>query len=117
MNWKNVLGTLSLVLLGVTTCAVAWDKHGGDHEAGYVDRLEVLSTYDAYGGASFGNVGPYTVIVAIAHNKLDPDHPANAGIVDIKRAPRDAHGMVDYSEDVVILRPTSAGNAKRALFY
>ena len=117
MNWKNALGTLLLVLLGVTTCAVAWDKQGGDHGPGYVDQLEIVSTYPAYGGASFGNVGPYTVIVAIAHSKLDPNHPANAGIVDVKLAPRDAHGMVDYSEDVVILRPTSPANAKRALFY
>ena len=117
MNWKNALGTVLLVLLGVTTCAVAWDKRGGDHGPGYVDQLEIISTYPAYGGASFGNVGPYTVIVAIAHNKLDPNHPANAGIVDVKLAPRDAHGMVDYSEDVVILRPTSAANAKRVLFY
>lgn len=76
-----------------------------DHGPGYVDQLEIVSTYPAYGGASFGTVGPYTVIVAIAHNKLDPDNPANAGIVDVKLAPRDAHGMVDYSEDVLTSSP------------
>jgi len=104
-----------LLMLGVLVWPVA--ARANDHAPGYVDSLEIVSTYDAYGGASFGSVGPYTVIVAIAHNKLDPDHPANAGIVDVKLAPRDARGMVDYSEDVVILRPTSAANAKRVLFY
>ena len=105
------------IILGGSTLVCADDHHRQHDGPGYVDQFEVLSTYDAYGGASFGNVGPYTVIVAIAHEKIDPDHPANAGIVDIKRAPRDAHGLVDYSEDVVILRPKSAANAKRALFY
>ena len=113
-----------LALLAAVACLIlvagpvqlrADGKH--DKSPGYVDQFQVLSTYDAYGGASFGNVGPYTVIVGIAHHKLDPNHPANAGIVDIKRAPRDSQGLVDYSEDVVILRPKSAANAKRVLFY
>ncbi len=30
---------------------------GKDRKAGYIDNLEVLATYDAYGGASFGDVG------------------------------------------------------------
>lgn len=87
------------------------------HRAGYIDHLEILSTYDAYGGASFGTVGPYEVIVGIAHGKLNALHPANAGITDLSLAPRDAHGFVDYSEDFVILRPKNAAHAKRVLFY
>ena len=85
--------------------------------AGYVNRLEVTATYDAYGGASFGDVGPYQVVTGIVHGKLDPSSPANAGIVDLALAPRDAQGMVDYSEDFVILRPKNAANANRVLFY
>jgi hypothetical protein len=100
---------LSLILLPLTAF--------GASNAGYVDRLEILSTYDAYGGTSFGNVGPYQVIVGVVHGKIDPNHPANAGIVDLKLAPRDANGLVDYSEDFVILRPKSAASAKRVLFY
>ncbi len=88
-----------------------------DNRAGYIDNLEILSTYDAYGGASFGTVGPYVAIVGIVHGKVNPLHPANAGIVDLTLAPRDANGFVDYSEDFVILRPQNAANAKRVLFY
>jgi hypothetical protein len=84
---------------------------------GYIDRLEILKTYDAYGGASFGSVGPYQVLVGIAHGKLNPANPLNAGIVDINLAPTDSSGLVSYSEDVVILRPKSPNNAKRVLFY
>jgi hypothetical protein len=84
---------------------------------GYVDRFDILNRYDAYGGVSFGTTGAYEVIVAVAHGKLDPNHPANAGIVDLGSAPKDADGLVSYSEDVVILRPKSVANAKRVLFY
>src|SRR5437868_5872464 len=42
---------------------------------------------------------------------------ANADIVDLDLAPRDENGLVSYSTDVVILRPKSAANAKRVLYY
>jgi hypothetical protein len=114
----HLFALIACLVLGGSSPKLFADDHGPGHVGpGYVDRLEIFSSYPAYGGASFGNVGPYTVIVAIAHNKLDPNHPANAGIVDVKLAPRDANGMVDYSEDVLILRPTSAASAKRVLFY
>ena len=115
----SLTGRWLALLVLVSSVALA-DEDGGDRDgqrAGYIDRLETVSTYDAYGGASFGEVGPYQVIVAIAHGKLDPRHPANAGIVDLKLAPRDGDGLVDYSEDVVILRPKSAATARRVLFY
>lgn len=89
----------------------------GSGNGGYIENFQILNEYDAYGGASFGNVGSYEVIVGIVHGKLNPNNPANAGIVDLKLAPRDATGLVDYSEDFVILRPKSAANAKRVLFY
>ncbi|MFN2545963.1 MAG: alpha/beta hydrolase domain-containing protein [Myxococcales bacterium] len=106
-----------LVLSFLMLAPVVARADDDDARSGYVDRFEIVSTYDAYGGASFGNVGPYQVIVAIAHGKLDPSHPANAGIVDLNLAPHDKNGLVDYSTDVVILRPKSAANAKRVLFY
>jgi Alpha/beta hydrolase domain len=84
---------------------------------GFVDELEIVARYDAYGGASFGDVGPYEVISGIVHAKLDPEHELNAGIVDVRLAPRDANGLVSYSEDFVLLRPKYAANAKRVLFY
>jgi hypothetical protein len=94
---------------------VASEARGAD--PGYVDRLEIVKRYDAYGGVSFGRVGPYEVIVGIVHGKIDRNHPANAGIVDLNLAPTDSHGLVTYSTDFVILRPKFAGRAKRVLFY
>jgi len=86
--------------------------------AGVVDRFEVVSTIDAWGGATpAGAAGPYTVVTGIVHGRLLPTHPDNAGIVDLADAPRDADGYVDYTTDAVILRPKSASSARRVLFY
>lgn len=86
--------------------------------AGSIHRLEIVSTADAYGGATpAGAAGPYTVITAIAHGKLNPGHADNAGIVDLDKAPVGSDGMVSYSTDVVILRPKAAATARRVLFY
>ena len=86
--------------------------------AGIVDRFEVVSSADAWGGATpAGAAGPYTVITGIVHGRLLPTHPDNAGIVDLARAPTDADGYVDYTTDAVILRPKSPTTARRVLFY
>lgn len=85
--------------------------------AGFVDSLQVVSTTDAFGGESFGAVGPYQVVTGIVTGKLNPAHPANAGIVDLELAPRDADGLVSYTTDVVILRPKNAAAATGLLFY
>jgi Alpha/beta hydrolase domain len=84
---------------------------------GYVDRLEIVSTTDAYGGASFGSAGPYEVVSGIVHGKLDPKNAANSGIVDLNLAPVGSDGLVAYTTDVVILRPKNAASAKRIVFY
>lgn len=85
---------------------------------GGIDQLEVVSSTDAYGGATpAGAAGPYTVITGIVHGKLNPKSPDNAGIVDLANAPLDANGLVSYSTDVVILRPKTAATARRVLFY
>ena len=80
-----------------------------------VVRLEVTSRSPAFGGATFGDRGAYEQINAIAHMQIDPRAPANRGIVDLDRAPRDAQGLVHYDIDVVILRPRVAASARRVL--
>ncbi|MBK4735616.1 alpha/beta hydrolase domain-containing protein [Noviherbaspirillum pedocola] len=85
---------------------------------GVIDRFEIVSTADAYNGATPpGAAGPYQVITGIVHGKLLPSDADNAGIVDLANAPTDADGYVNYTTDVVILRPKSAANARRVLFY
>ena len=52
-----------------------------------------------------GSVGPYEKLRGTAYGELDPTDPRNAVITDIRFAPRNARGKVEYSMDVFILKP------------
>jgi len=78
-------------------------------------RLEILDRGGYAGGRTFGRVGDYERIDAIAHYAVDPEHAANAGIVDLALAERDGHGRVRFSGDVTMLRPRDADAGNRAL--
>jgi hypothetical protein len=51
------------------------------------------------------------------HFAVDPSNPANARIVDLDRAPRDARGQVRFWGDFVLLQPKDAERANRRLLY
>jgi Alpha/beta hydrolase domain len=59
----------------------------------------------AYGGVSFGSVGPYQFVTGIANGAVDPRDPRNAVIQDIDLAPLDSKGLVEYSTNFQILMP------------
>ena len=82
-----------------------------------VTRLEITSEIPFADGQSFGDVGPYTQIDGIAHFAVDPLHEANETIADIKLAPRNAQGLVEFSADFRIIRPDdpSKGNGRLLL--
>jgi hypothetical protein len=67
-------------------------------------RVDVASRVDL--GAS-----GYEKIVGTAHYSVDPKDPRNRVIADIDKAPVNAAGRVEFSGDLVILRPKQAGPA------
>ena len=71
----------------------------------------------AYGGKSFGKVGPYEKIVGRAYGELDPKDPHNAIIQDIQLAPRNARGMVEYVATFTLLKPVDMSKASNVLIY
>lgn len=77
-----------------------------------VDRREPFA-----GGQSFGSVGPYERILGRMFLEVDPDHPANARIVDLKLAPRNARGKVEFWSDFFLLKPVDSHSGNRRLFY
>ena len=70
-----------------------------------------------FGGVTFGDAGAYEKITARAFGEVDPAHAANALMTDIQFAPRNARGMVEYSTDVVILKPVDAAKGSGKIFY
>src|SRR5262245_32579179 len=92
--WWWLLGFVALASWTLTPSAEA-----------AVRRLAVESRQDVLGGRAFGAAGAYEKLSGVVELALDPAHPANARIVDLARAPRDAGGRVIASANFMVLRP------------
>ena len=68
-------------------------------------------------GTSYGSAGAYERVTGTAKGELDPADPRNKGIVNLAKAPRNAHGMVEYETDVFILRPVDPTKGSGKLVY
>jgi hypothetical protein len=80
-----------------------------------VTRIQITAKQSpAFGGYSWPGIGQYEKIVGRAFGELEPDDPKNSVIVDLRLAPRNARGKVEYSFDFYILKPIdlSKGNHK-----
>ncbi|WP_237479467.1 alpha/beta hydrolase domain-containing protein [Lichenibacterium dinghuense] len=71
----------------------------------------------AFGGQSFGAVGPYEKWVGRATGAVDPMDPVDGAIADIRLAPRNAQGLVEYATPVVILRPADPSRGRHAMLF
>jgi hypothetical protein len=71
----------------------------------------------AFGGMSFGTVGTYERVTGVAKGELDPTDPLNAVIVDIQNAPKNSRGMVEYSFNYYILKPTNLALGNQKMMY
>ena len=56
-------------------------------------------------GIAFGTTGAYQRLTGRAHFAVDPLAPANAWVVDLDKAPRDATGKVRFAADIMMLTP------------
>ena len=82
-----------------------------------VTQLEITSRTAFADGESFGDVGPYNLLEGTAHFTVDPDHPRNEAINDLKLAPRDSNGQVRFSADFAMLQPADPENGNRRIIF
>jgi hypothetical protein len=82
-----------------------------------VERVEILSRTPFAGGASFGSVGGYEKLRGRAWFALDPEAAANRPIADLKLAPRNRRGRVEFSADFLMLRPADPARGNDTLLY
>jgi hypothetical protein len=80
-------------------------------------KLEIDRIEEAFGGVSFGAVGPYEKIAGRAFADADPAHPLNAGIVNLGNASHNAAGRVEYWFDFYLLKPVDLRRGNRRIFY
>ena len=68
-------------------------------------------------GHAFAEAGAYERLIGRARFAVDPDAPAQAGIVDVDKAPRNGDGLVEFAADLCILKPVDPARANRRLFF
>jgi len=73
-----------------------------------VTRVEVAERVDLPNG--------YERIAGKVYFAVDPKLPANRAIVDIDLAPRNAAGLVEFSADLLVLRPKDAAKSNGTAF-
>src|SRR5437867_982179 len=89
----------------------------GEPAEARITRIQIDSRAVAFGGASFGAVGQYETLRGVAFGEVDPNDPLNEVITDIKLAPRNARGMVEYNMDFWINKPVDMSRANGTLLH
>jgi len=79
--------------------------------------MEVRERGPFAGGHEFGKVGAYERIVGRLHCEVDPNDASSARIADIKLAPRNARGHVEFWTDFFLLKPVDAKRGNGRLLY
>ena len=97
-----------VIFVGIIFCA--------GRAQGKVVRIEISRIESpTFEGRSFGEVGQYEKLVGKAFGEVDPRR--NAVITDIDLAPRNSNGMVEYSMDIYILKPTDTSKGNGRVLY
>lgn len=81
-----------------------------------ITKITITKTEPYKGGKLYGNAGEYERIYGVAYGEVDPKNPLNSGIQDIQLAPRNAKGMVEYTSEIIILRPKDISKCNGILF-
>jgi len=80
-------------------------------------ELEIVERGAFADGHEFGATGTYERVRGRAHFAVDPTAAAQAGIVDIDKAQRNAASLVEFTADVFILKPLDPARGNRRLFF
>jgi len=82
-----------------------------------VERIEILERAVLAEGRAFGGVGPYERLRGRLTFLIDATAGENQAITDIRLAPRDSQGRIQFSTDFMMLRPVDGGRANGRLLY
>lgn len=82
-----------------------------------VVRVEITSREDIQQGKPFGDAGAYEKIVGRVYFAVDPANVHNRQIVDLDKAPRNAHGEVEFSADLYLLKPKDMAKGNQSMLF
>ena len=70
----------------------------------------------AFDGASFGAAGQYETLAGRAFGELDPNDPHNTVITDIRLAPKNANGKVEYMATFFLVKPIDMSKSSHLMW-
>ena len=82
-----------------------------------VERVEITSQRIFAEGHDFGETGSYETLAGTVFYAVDPDLPANVGIVDLDKAKRGRDGLVHFKADLFILKAVDLTKGNGAILY
>ena len=80
-------------------------------------EIEITRRQSFAGGAEFGDTGAYEKLDGWARFMIDPSAPAQAGIVDLDKAPVNPDGLVECATEICILRPVDSTRGNRRMMF
>ena len=80
-------------------------------------KLEIAKREVVADGMAFDDAGPYEKLTGRAWFEVDPALERNKAVFDLDKAPRNASGKVEFSADMVILKPVNAALGSKTLFF
>lgn len=103
--------------IGVLCCVLLACSFGPDTATAEVVRTQIDYRRPFADGHQFGRTGAYEIIAGRLFYEVSPEHSANARITDLKRAPRNERGKVEFWSDFFVLTPADPTNSNGRLIY
>jgi len=70
----------------------------------------------AFDGATFGDAGQYETLAGRVFGEIDPNDPHNAIITDIRLAPKNANGKVEYIASFFLVKPVDMSKSSHLMW-
>ncbi|MDZ4797213.1 MAG: hypothetical protein SGI92_03550, partial [Bryobacteraceae bacterium] len=98
-----------VLLIALLTCRVGWAR---------ITRIVVDQRVSpAFDGARYGEVGQYETVAGRAYGVLDPKNAKNAVIQDLKLAPKNKQGVVEYMATFFVVKPVNMSKSSGLLWH
>jgi hypothetical protein len=82
-----------------------------------VVRLRIVDREVLLDGRRFGLAGAYEKLSGRVDFALDPESAANAMVVDLPLAPKNAEGEVEFEADFFLIKPVDPSRGNGVIFY
>jgi hypothetical protein len=106
--------TATAVLLVVVAGFLIWTPQAQASVKKIVVEKKVSPAFE---GASFGPAGQYETLAGRAFGELDPNDPHNAIITDIRLAPRNRNGKIEYVASFFLVKPIDMSKSSRLMWH